>query len=215
MVVRDLGKVVISVMRQLYIRDRLTDLNSATVIHDASGHSCYLLAGKWGIRYDALSLYTMSGELLAEAKQLTLGLTPKFALYLNRRQVGTIGKSLGLFHELIYIHGLNWIVVGSLVSGRFKVFCGSRLIFAVEPVPNTGGFCSCLSVTNQADEPLAILTATIINRWARHHDRQPLRERLRQLNPMSSTDQGNLSMGFVPKTVLNDQSLSRHVHQPE
>ena len=204
---------MISVMRQLYIRDRSTDLNSATVIHDASGHSCYLLAGKWGIRYDALSLYTMSGELLAEAKQLTLGLTPKFALYLNRRQVGTIGKSLGLFHELIYIHGLNWIVVGSLVSGRFKVFCGSRLIFAVEPVPNTGGFCSCLSVTNQADE--AILTATIINRWARHHDRQPLRERLRQLNPMSSTDQGDLSMGFVPKTVLNDQSLSRHVHQPE
>ncbi|MCQ5068930.1 hypothetical protein NE681_16225, partial [Faecalibacillus intestinalis] len=65
------------------------------------------------------------------------------------------------------------------------------------------------------DEPLAILTATIINRWARHHDRQPLRERLRQLNPMSSTDQGDLSMGFVPKTVLNDQSLSRHVHQPE
>ena len=57
--------------------------------------------------------------------------------------------------------------------------------------------------------------ATIINRWARHHDRQPLRERLRQLNPMSSTDQGDLSMGFVPKTVLNDQSLSRHVHQPE
>ena len=194
MVVRYLGKVVISVMRQLYIRDRSTDLNSATVIHDASGHSCYLLA---------------------EAKQLTLGLTPKFALYLNRRQVGTIGKSLGLFHELIYIHGLNWIVVGSLVSGRFKAFCGSRLIFAVEPVPNTGGFCSCLSVTNQADEPLAILTATIINRWARHHDRQPLRERLRQLNPMSSTDQGDLSMGFVPKTVLNDQSLSRHVHQPE
>ena len=204
---------MISVMRQLYIRDSSTDLNRATVIHDASGHSCYRLAGKWGIRYDALSLYTMSGELLAEAKQLTLGLTPKFALYLNRRQVGTIGKSLGLFHELIYIHGLNWIVVGSLVSGRFKVFCGSR--FAVEPVPNTGGFCSCLSVTNQADEPLAILTATIINRWARHHDLQPLRERLRQLNPMSSTDQGDLSMGFVPKTMLNDQSLSRHVHQPE
>lgn len=215
MVVRYLGKVVISVMRQLYIRDRSTDLNSATVIHDESGHSCYLLAGKWGIRYDALSLYTMSGELLAEAKQLTLGLTPKFALYLNQRQVGTIGKSLGLFHELIYIRGLNWIVVGSLVSGRFKVFCGSRLIFAIEPVPNTGGFCSRLSVTNQADEPLSILTATIINRWARHHDRQLLRDRLRQLNPMSSTDQGDLSMGFVPKSLLNDQSISKYVHQTE
>lgn len=202
-------------MRQLYIRDRSTDLNGATVIHDESGHSCYLLAGKWGIRYDALSLYTMSGELLAEAKQLTLGLTPKFALYLNQRQVGTIGKSLGFFHELIYIRGLNWIVVGSLMSGHFKVFCGSQLIFEVEPVQNTGGFCSRLSVVNQADEPLAILTATIINRWARHQDRQPLHEKLRQLNPMSSTDQGDLSMGFVPKTLLNDQNIGKHIHQPE
>ncbi|MDC2839000.1 hypothetical protein PO252_03965 [Limosilactobacillus mucosae] len=202
-------------MRQLYIRDRSTDLNGATVIHDESGHSCYLLAGKWGIRYDALSLYTMSGELLAEAKQLTLGLTPKFALYLNQRQVGTIGKSLGFFHELIYIRGLNWIVVGSLMSGHFKVFCGSRLIFEVEPVQNTGGFCSRLSVVNQADEPLAILTATIINRWARHQDRQPLREKLRQLNLLSSTDNGDLSMGFVPKTLLNDQNIGKHIHQPE
>ncbi len=201
-------------MRQLYIRDRSTDLNGATVIHDESGHSCYLLAGKWGIRYDALSLYTMSGELLAEAKQLTLGLTPKFALYLNQRQVGTIGKSLGFFHELIYIRGLNWIVVGSLMSGHFKVFCGSRLIFEVEPVQNTGGFCSRLSVVNQADEPLAILTATIINRWARHQGRQPLREKLRQLNPMSSTDNGDLSMGFTQKIILKDrQNHFKRFHQ--
>lgn len=201
-------------MRQLYIRDRSTDLNGATVIHDESGHSCYLLAGKWGIRYDALSLYTMSGELLAEAKQLTLGLTPKFALYLNQRQVGTIGKSLGFFHELIYIHGLNWIVVGSLMSGHFKVFCGSRLIFEIEPVQNTGGFCSRLSVVNQADEPLAILTATIINRWARHQDRQPLREKLRQLNPISSTDSGDLSMGFMQKTMLKaSQNHFKRLHQ--
>ena len=89
-------------MRQLYIRDRSSDLHGTTVIRDKNGKSCYLLVGKWGMRYDALSLYAIDGALLAEVKQLTLGLLPKFALYVNRQRVGTIGKGLGFVQQVHY-----------------------------------------------------------------------------------------------------------------
>lgn len=184
-----------SAMRQLYLRDHSTDRHTTTVIHDARGQSCYLLAGKWGIRYDALSLYTMSGELLAEAKQLTLGLTPKFALYQGRNQVGTIGRTLGFFNELIYIHGLNWIVVGSLTSGHFKVFSGSHLVFEFEPVRDSAGLCNLLTVDCEANEPLAILITTILNHWAHHPSRQPLKELKRRFNTLHEQESGDLSMG--------------------
>ena len=133
-------------MRQLYIRDRSSDLHGTTVIRDKNGKSCYLLVGKWGMRYDALSLYAIDGALLAEVKQLTLGLLPKFALYVNRQRVGTIGKGLGFVQQVIYIRGINWIVVGSPLTSRYRVFSGSHLVFSIQPVKLSSGYCHELKI---------------------------------------------------------------------
>ena len=67
-------------MRQLYLRDHATDLHGTTIIRDHQGRSCYLLVGKWGMHYDVLSLYAINGALLAEVKQQSLGMLPKFSL---------------------------------------------------------------------------------------------------------------------------------------
>ena len=179
-------------MRKLYIRDRASS-QSATVIHDERAESCYLLTGKWGLRHDALSLYTMQGELLAELKQLTLGITPRFALYQNRQRVGTMGKALGFVREVVYIRGLNWMVMGSAQSNCYRVYRNRRLVFTMGPVENTGGMYTEINVANRADEPLAILVACVLDHWARRGKKAPMRLPIRH---KKQTDLG-LSYGIT------------------
>lgn len=178
-------------MRSLYLRDHSTDLHGTTIIRDAQGKSCYLLVGKWGMHHDVLSLYAINGELLAEVKQLSLGLLPKFALYQHRKRVGTVGKSFGFVRQIVYIRGLNWIIVGSPLGSRYRVFGAGKLVFALNPVQFSGSYCHELRVTKQDDEPLAILVASVLDHWARggQFDKDKVQFRNRSL-----TD--NLGMGF-------------------
>lgn len=167
-------------MRQLYLRDHATDLRGTTIIRDHQGRSRYLLVGKWGMHYDVLSLYSISGTLLAEVKQQSLGMLPKFSLYLNRQRVGTVGKSLGFVRQVIYIRGLNWFIVGSPLAGRYRVFQGNRKVFSIQPVELTGSYYHELKVEQEADEPLAILVASVLDHWARHGQRSAKRLRFRK-----------------------------------
>ena len=162
-------------MRQLYLRDHDTDLHGTTVIRNYQGRSLYLLVGKWGALHDVLSLYSISGDLLAEVKQLSFGIIPKFALFRDRQKVGTVSKSLGFVREVIYIKGLNWVVVGSPFSGKYRVFKKNHLVFSIQPVAFTGDYYHELKVKNEEDEPLAILVASVLQHWARRKQSSPLR----------------------------------------
>lgn len=168
-------------MRTLYLKDRAND-QSATIIHDSADQACYLLTGKWGLRHDALSLYTMQGELIGEIKQLSLGLRPKFVLYQNHQRIATISKSLGFVREFVYIHDLNWLIVGSALTNHFRVFRNSHLVFTMEPDHDTAGLYCRLVINQQADEPAAILVACILNHWAHRGTSQKLQSRLPRLH---------------------------------
>lgn len=178
-------------MRRLYLRDHATDLHGTTIIRDYQGRSCYLLVGKWGMLHDVLSLYSISGALLAEVKQQSLGILPKFALYLDRQQVGTVSKSLGFVREVIYIRGLNWMIVGSPFSGKYRVFQKNHLVFSIRPVAFTGDYYHELKVNHGSDEPLAILIASVLEHWARRKQRSPLKARWGNVDPTSG-----ISMNF-------------------
>lgn len=164
-------------MRTLYLKNRAND-HAATIIHDNYEQACYLLTGKWGLRHDALSLYTMQGQLLAELKQLSLGLMPKFGLYQNHQRVGTIGKSLGFVREIIYVHDLNWVIVGNAFTNHYRVFRNNRVIFTLEPETSSGGIYCRVTISQEADEPLALLVACVLNHWAHKYVPQRVRHRL-------------------------------------
>ena len=177
-------------MRTLYMRDRTTDRQPATVVHDANHNAIYLLAGKWGIRQDTLSLYNMHGDLLAEVKQLSLGLLPKFALYVDQQRVGVVGKSLGFVREVVYIRGLNWVIVGNALTNHYRVFKGSRQIFAMEPAKNSGASYLAITIGVKSEEPLAILVACVLNHWAKRPDPKPIWDRFK----FKSISQPNLGL---------------------
>ena len=99
-------------MRQLYLRDHDTDLHGTTVIRNYQGRSLYLLVGKWGMLHDVLSLYSISGELLAEVKQLSFGIVPKFALYQDRKRLELLASLLDLSVRLSISKDLaGWLLV--------------------------------------------------------------------------------------------------------
>lgn len=165
-------------MRKLYLRNQSTSTRNVTVVHDVHGKQAYLLTGRWGLRADALSLYNISGQLLAEIKQASLGLVPRFSLFQNRQLVGSVGLSLGFSRELDYIRGLNWIIVGSGLQGRYRIFQGRRLVCAISPVEQSGMTVSELQIDRRVDEPLSLLIAAVLNHYAHRGSRLPLRERL-------------------------------------
>lgn len=177
-------------MRKLYLRDHSTDLHGTTIIRDEQGKSCYLLAGKWGLHHDVLSLYAINGQLLAEVKQLSLGLLPKFGLYQDHRQVGIVGKSFGFVRQVVYIRGLNWIIVGSPLGSRYRVFGAGKLIFALKPVQFSGSYCHELRVTNREDEPLAILIASVLDHWSRNGQLDSKRVQFRNRSLANNLEMG-------------------------
>lgn len=158
-------------MRTLYIHQHTSDLRGATTVKDDQNQTVYLLVGKWGLRQDVLSLYAVSGELLAEIRQLTLGILPKFAIYQDHQQVGVIGKSLGVFKEVIYIRGLNWIIVGNMLKESYRVYHGTQLIFSFQSQTQGGQTFGILEVTDKRLEPISIVISGVLSHWARRSDK--------------------------------------------
>ena len=109
-----------------------------------------------------------------------------------------MGKGLRFVQQVIYIRGINWIVVGSPLTSRYRVFSGSHLVFSIQPVKLSSGYCHELKINKKEDEPLAILIASILNHWARRSEQEPLLARLMKRSPNLNT-----SMSFSISNQLN------------
>ncbi|VDG23338.1 LURP-one-related/scramblase family protein [Lactiplantibacillus mudanjiangensis] len=161
-------------MRKLYF-SRNSFAKGARIVRDAHNQSHYLLVGRWGRRQDALSLYAIQGELLAEIKQTTLGLLPKFDLYYNRQNVGSISKTLGFWHEMIYVRKLRWFVIGSLNTESYRIYHGTELVMSMQPVTTTNGEAFELVISDPTTEPLCICIAAILDHWQKPTNRRQQR----------------------------------------
>ena len=165
-------------MRQLYLNQAALSARATTVIKDAKNQSRYLMVGKWGLRADVLTVYLIDGSLEAEVKQDSLGLLPRFRLLFRRQPVGRVSKTFGVIREVLFVRGLNWVIMGNLNSGRFRIFHGRELIATIAPVSADGQTLS-LQVDQPDHEALVICLAAILDRWAKHQQRSttPLRNR--------------------------------------
>lgn len=159
-------------MRQLFIKQTTDVLNGVRPVLDEQQKTVYLISGQFGWSRAQMLATTASGEELAEAKQLSLGLMPKFALYYNGREVGSVIRSLGFWREVIYIRGLNWVVMGNLVSGKYKIYHGTHIVASMHPVMGHDGQYDQLSVANHSAEPVCLLVAAIMDRWGKQNARK-------------------------------------------
>lgn len=161
-------------MRQLYIRQTPGVLNGVRPVLDVHRQTLYLISGQFGWSRAQLIASSASGEALAEAKQLSLGIMPKFAIYFNGKEVGSVRRTFGFWREVIYIHGLNWVVMGNLMSGKYKIYHGTHIIASMRPVDGSDGGYDQLSVANHSAEPVCLLIAAIMDRWSKQNGRRRL-----------------------------------------
>jgi len=154
-------------MRKLYLNQAALSAKATTVIRDADNESRYLLVGKWGLRADVLSVYTINGALEAEVKQETLGILPKFRLLYHRQMVGRVSKTFGVIREVLFVRGLNWVIMGNINSGHFTNTHGRESIASIDRVSQSGGGTIELTVDQEDHEALVICLASILDRWGK------------------------------------------------
>ena len=149
-------------MRTLYVRKDSLSAKGATVVRDEDHRSIYLLIGRWGRRPDTLSLYQISGTLMAELRQTNLGLLPQFDIYYQNQKVGRIAKRFGFFNEFIYISNLRWIVVGNFLTGHYKIYHGTTTIMTADADDDQ----MHITCSQKSYEPVCLCIAATRDHWA-------------------------------------------------
>lgn len=153
-------------MRSLYAKRIGFTKKGVTTIKDKNGKIVYFITGRWGLVHDVLSVHAVSGTLLAEIKQSSLGLFPRFDLYSNEKKVGSLRRYYGVRTEMLFIKGLNWFLIGNLSNFRYKVYAGRAWIMQTGDIEKYGQSFIKFKVQRQEDEPLCLCVAAILDYWA-------------------------------------------------
>ena len=152
-------------MSEFFIQEKQLSGITTTVVKDENGTSLFLLVGQWGTRGDALSLYTMDGELVTSIKQTSLVFGSRFELYKDFKKVGVLKKIVNLKPEFYYIHQLHWLAIGDIYNHRYAIYHLKQKIMEMDKATLFSGDYFVLNVTNDDDAPLCICIAAILDYW--------------------------------------------------
>lgn len=150
-------------MRNLYAHRYRLSAQGATKIVDENSKAIYLVVGNWGRHQDVLSVYSISGELLAHIKQRGFGVFPKFELFANNQKVGILRRINFASKDLILIRGLNWIVTGNIPNFNYKIYQKKELIMSLQEVLLASGSFLELTISKKSKEPLCLCIVAILD----------------------------------------------------
>ena len=153
-------------MRTLFAQRIGFTKKGVTTIKDDNDNIVYFITGRWGLVHDALSVYAVSGTLLAEIKQSSLGLFPKFELYSRQQKVGTLRRYYGVSTEMIFVKGLNWFLIGNLNNFRYKIYSGHTWIMRTGDIKKHAQDYIKFDFRHEQDEALCLCIAAILDYWA-------------------------------------------------
>lgn len=163
-------------MRKLYSHRNSLSMRGTTAIKDEHDKDVYLINGRWGMHADVMSVYDPLGNLEAEIKQKSLGMLPKFALYYHRQYAGSLRRYYGVSREMLFVKGLNWLILGNLLTFKYKVYHGRECIMTINEVESASGSYLEFTIAHQEDEALLLCVVAILDYWAKTGQRK--KERL-------------------------------------
>ncbi|MFC6464209.1 LURP-one-related/scramblase family protein [Marinilactibacillus sp. GCM10026970] len=182
-------------MIRLFINHAYMSMQNRMIVKSASGQNTYLIVGKWGRAKDALSLYSMSGDRLVEAKQTLLSLFPKFDFYIEDQKKATVKKIpgiQGLKKPYYVVSQLNWIITGDFVEQKYVVRSASGVIMRLEKNYSFQGDFYALTIEKEEYAPLCCVLAVIIDHYSAKRD-----------TPWKQYKKEKYSLGFMhPFTFL-------------
>ncbi|KRM88799.1 LURP-one-related/scramblase family protein [Liquorilactobacillus vini] len=153
-------------MRTLYARKYRMSHQGATTITDKNFATVYLVVGKWGRHGDVLSVYAISGELLAEIRQVGFGIFPRFNLYFKHHFIGKLRRYHFGKKDLLVVKELNWFVVGDIYSLNYRIFKGRTQIMQLNEVLLANGRFLQLKIDSIHHEPICLCIVAILNYFA-------------------------------------------------
>lgn len=176
-------------MVRLFINQEYMSLQNRMIVKDSSGKEVFLIVGKWGRLGDKMTVYSMDGERLVEAKQTVLSLFPKFTLYKDGENIGAIKKRPGLHgikKPTIYVSRLNWVVHPDFENHVFTVRHFAKKIMTIEKTVSSLGDFYILSIEDEEHASIACVLAVLLDHYIQ--DKESL---------MESYKQEKYSLGFM------------------
>lgn len=153
-------------MRALYAQRIGFTKKGITTIKDEADNIVYFITGRFGLVHDAISVYDVAGNLLAEIKQSSLGVFPKFDLYSKRKKVGSLRRYYGVSTEMLFVKGVNWFLIGNLANFRYKIYSGHEWVMKTGTVQKNGQPSIKFEFRHKKDEALCLCIAAILDYWA-------------------------------------------------
>lgn len=155
-------------MVRLFIKEEYMSIQNRMLVKNEEGKDTYLIVGKWGRAGDSLSLYSMSGDRLVEAKQKKLSVFPKFDLLINGEKVCSVKKHPGLFgikDPYFTVSKLHWLITGDFIAQRYTVRHHAKVIMELEKNCSFVGNLFSLNISNEEVAPLCCILAVIVDHY--------------------------------------------------
>lgn len=168
-------------MTRLFIHKEYASLQDKMIVKNEQGQEVYLIVGKWGRLGDKLTIYTLDGRRLVEAKQVVLSLFPKFQLYQDGKKIGSLKKRPGLKgikKPFFTVTRLNWTITGDYDKQIFTVRRFGRRILTIQKTMSYSGEQYMLTFQNERLAPVACVVAPLLDHYDKNND--PLLQEIKQ-----------------------------------
>lgn len=145
-----------------------------SVVKNSDFKPVYILNGRHGLANDGFMLHTIAGGELGEIRQKTVGLFPRYDLYVARHKVGSVKKMAGVWREFIFVSDLNWMIIGNLLANQYHIYHGVKSITTIAEAGTASNTVFKLDIPHQEDVVAGLLLAAILDRWRQVHNANPL-----------------------------------------
>lgn len=160
-------------MSEYLIQQKYLGQAARTVVKNPAGVPQFLLVGSWGPKGNVLSVYSMSGTLLAFVKRVPWSFGTRFDLYQDYQKVGTMNRLFHFTLDLYYIQKLGWHVFGNVEEHQYHIFQFRRQVMAMTSGSFTFGDCYILDIPQVTEAPLAICIASVLDYWLYNTKKDP------------------------------------------
>lgn len=158
-------------METYYIKEHVLSANVRTVIKDTQDKPVYILVGRWGVKGDVLSVYSMEGDVLATVKQTTYAFPSHFDLYDRRQKVGSLGRLFSFNRDIYLVKQLNWLVLANVGKQSYRIYSLKERMMLINKHTSFQGDYYKLSIINKEVSPICICIGAVMDYWAKNNEK--------------------------------------------
>jgi len=158
-------------MEIYYIKEHVLSANVRTVIKNTDDKPVYILVGRWGVKGDVLSIYSMQGDVLATVKQTTYAFPSHFDLYDRQDKIGSLGRLLSLNRDIYLVKQLNWLVLANVNKQSYRIYSFKERLMLMEKHTSFQGDYYKLSIKNETLAPVCICIGAVMDYWAKNNEK--------------------------------------------